>query len=126
MNFSFIIKSIIISFFVFLIIYAVSFVSSQKAMLDSNNYGVKDTVKESIDMGYYRETGKIQFDQEQLLLSTIKNFLDNNNIKVDEVSFDIAIDEESDIVTVRIYTSKSIANSISKIDYTFSYQVVKR
>jgi hypothetical protein len=81
MNFSFIIKAIIISFFVFLIVYAVSFVSSQKSMLDSNNYGVKDTVKESINMGYYRETGKIKFDQEQLLLSTIKNFLDNNNIK---------------------------------------------
>lgn len=126
MNFSFVIKAIIISFFVFLIIYAVSFVSSQKTILDSNNYGVKDTVKESIDIGYYRATGEIQFDQEQLLISTISNFLDNNNLKVDEVSFDIALDEENDIVTVRIYTSKNIANSTSKVDYTFSYQVVKR
>lgn len=126
MNFSFIIKAIIISFFVFLIIYFVSFASSQKAMLDSNNYGIKDTVKESINLGYYRATGDIQFDQEQILLSTIKNFLDNNNLKVDEVSFDIALDEENDIVTVRIYTSKGILNSTSKIDYTFSYQVVKR
>ncbi len=126
MNFSFIIKAIIISFFVFLIIYAVSFASSQKNMLDSNNYGVKDAVKESIDMGYYRSTGEIRFNQEQLLLSTINNFLENNNLKVDQVSFDIALDEENNIVTVRIYTSKNIVNSTSKIDHTFSYQVIKK
>lgn len=126
MNFSFVIKAIIISFFVFLVIYAVSFASSQKNMLDSNNYGVKDAVKESIDIGYYRSTGEIRFNQEQLLLSTINNFLENNNLKVDEVSFDIALDEENNIVTVRIYTSKNIINSTSKIDYTFSYQVIKK
>ena len=126
MNFSFIIKAIIISFFVFLVIYAVSFASSQKNMLDSNNYGVKDAVKESIDMGYYRSTGEIRFNQEQLLLSTINNFLENNNLKVDEVSFNIALDEENNIVTVRIYTSKNIVNSTSKIDYTFSYQLIKK
>lgn len=126
MNFSFIIKSVIISFFVFLIIYTTAFVSTQKASLDSNNYGVKDAVKESIDIGYYRDTGDIKFDSDTLLHSIIENYVKNNNIDLDQISFDVAVDENTNIVTVRIYSSKNILGSTSDIDYTFSYQVVKR
>lgn len=126
MNFSFVIKSIVISFFSLMIIFAISFVSSQKSILDSNNYGVRDTVKESINIAEYRKSGDIVFDSETLIKSTIQNYLDNNNVKVDEVTFEIAVDEENDIVTVNIYTKKDILSANSEASYSFSYQVVKR
>lgn len=126
MNISFVIKSLVISFFVLMIIYAISFVSSQKYMLDSNNYGVRDTVKESINIAEYRKTGAIVFDTDTLIKSTIQNYLDNNNIKVDEITFEIAVDEANDIVTIKIYTDKDLLNASSEASYTFSYQVIER
>ncbi len=126
MNISFVIKSLVISFFVLMIVFAISFVSSQKHILDSNNYGVRDTVKESINIAEYRKTGEIVFDTDTLIKSTIQNYLDNNNIKVDEVTFEIAVDEENDIVTVKIYTNKDLLNATSEASYTFSYQVIER
>lgn len=126
MNFSFIIKSVIISFFVFLIIYATAFVSTQKSSIESNNYGVKDAVKESLDIAYYRKTGDIRFHTNKLIYATIENYVRNNNIDVDKVSFDIAVNEEQNIVTIRIYNSKDMLAGTSDIDYTFSYQVVEK
>lgn len=126
MNISFVIKSLVISFFVLMIIYAISFVSSQKYMLDSNNYGVRDTVKESINIAEYRKNGAIVFDTDTLIKSTIQNYLDNNNIKVDEITFEIAVDETNDIVTIKIYTDKDLLNASSEASYTFSYQVIER
>lgn len=126
MDFSFVLKSIIFSFFVFMIIFAISFVSSQKVLVDSNNYGIKDSVKEAINIGQYRANGDITFSSNKLILATINNYLENNKLKVDDVSFDIAIDEDNDIVTVRIYTDKELFNASSQVDYTFSYQVVRR
>lgn len=126
MNFSFVIKSLIVSFFVFLLIFAISFTSSQKMLVDNNNYGVKDSLKESIDIGHYRTTGDIAFDQDKLIESVIKNYVKNNNINVDEITFEIALDETNDIVTVKIYTEKEMLNAKSNADYTFSYKVIER
>lgn len=126
MNFSFIIKALILSITVFLIVFSISFISSQKSLLDNNNYGVRDTVKESIDIAKYRISGEITFDTEQLVRSTIDNYIKNNNIQIDEVTFEIALDEVNDIVTVKIYTSKNLFNLNSDASYTFSYQVVER
>lgn len=126
MNVSFVIKSIVISFFVILIIFAISFISSQKYILDSNNYGIKDSVKESINIAEYRKSGEIVFDKEKLINSVLKNYVDNNNINVDEVTFEIALDEEENIVTVKIYTDKNVVGALSEASYTFSYQVVER
>jgi len=126
MNFSFIIKALILSITVFMIVFSISFISSQKSLLDNNNYGVRDTVKESIDNAKYRISGEITFDTEQLVRSTIDNYLKNNNLKIDEVTFEIALDEVNDIVTVKIYTSKNLFNLNSDASYMFSYQVVER
>lgn len=126
MNFSFIFKSLFISLFVFIIIFAITFSSSQKDYVDSNNYGVKDTVKESINIAEYRKSGNIVFDEDALIKNTIKNYLANNNINVDEITFEIAVDETTNIVTVIIYTEKELLNTNSKADYAFSYQVIER
>ena len=126
MNFSFIIKALIISFFVFIVIFAILFVSTQNNMLANNNYGVKDSVKESINIAEYRRSGDIVFDQSTLIKSVILNYAKNNNINVNDITFEISVDEAKNIVTVKLYTSKSLLNSISKADYTFSYKVIER
>ena len=72
MQFSFIIKSLIISFFTFILIFAISFISSQKVLVDSNNYGVRDSIKESINIAEYRKSGNIVFDENALIENTIK------------------------------------------------------
>jgi len=107
-------------------VFAILFISSQKNYVDNNNYGVKDTVKESINIAEYRKSGDIVFDQEALVKNTIKNYVANNNINVDEVTFEIALDEIKNIVTVKIYTKKALLNANSEADYTFSYQIVER
>lgn len=126
MQFSFIIKSLIISFFAFILIFAISFISSQKVLVDSNNYGVKDSIKESINIAEYRKSGNIVFDENALIKNTIKNYLLNNNINVDDITFEIAVDETNNIVTIKIYTEKEMLNADSKANYTFSYQVIER
>lgn len=126
MNISFIIKSLVLSLTVFFIMYAIFFVSSQNVMLDSNNYGVRDSVKESINIAKYRVNGDILFDKDALIKSTIKNYVENNNINVDDVTFEIALDEINNIVTVTIITEKEVFDANSESSYTFSYQVVER
>lgn len=126
MNLSFIIKSLLISLTVFFILYAISFISSQKVMLDSNNYGVRDSIKESINIARYRLDGDITFDNNALIENTLKNYLNNNNMSIDDVTFEIAVDEVDNVVTVSIYTEKELFNSNSATKNTFSYQVVER
>ena len=126
MNFSYIIKAIFISFFVFMIIFAITFVSTQKQMVDSSNYGVRDSVKESINIAEYRRSGDIVFDKDTLIKTTILNYIKNNNISVDDVTFEIYVDEVNNIVTTKIFTNKEMFESNSKSNYTFSYKVEER
>ena len=126
MNFSYIIKALFISLFVFIIFYAISYTSVQKNYVDNNNYGVKNTVKESINLAEYRKSGDIVFDEEALINNTIQNYIKNNNIDFDNVEFEIYVDEVKDIVTVNINTQKELFGKVSENNYTFSYQVVKR
>lgn len=126
MNFSYIIKSLFISFFVFMIIFAITFVSTQKQMVDSSNYGVRDSVKESINIAEYRRSGDIVFDEDTLIKTTILNYIKNNNISVDDVTFEIYVDEVNNIVTTKIFTNKEMFESNSKSNYTFSYKVEER
>ena len=126
MNFSFVFKALIISFFVMLIVFAISFVSTQNNMLASNNYGVKDSVKESINIAKYRVNGDIEFDQSQLIKSVISNYAKNNNIDIDSITFEIAVDESKNIVTVKLSTRKNLLNADSNSDYIFSYKAVER
>lgn len=126
MNFSYIIKALFISFFVFIIIFAITFVSTQKQMVDSSNYGVRDSVKESINIAEYRRSGDIVFDKDTLIKTTILNYIKNNNISVDDVTFEIYVDEVNNIVTTKIFTNKEMFESNSKSNYTFSYKVEER
>lgn len=126
MNFSYIIKALFISFFIFMIIFAITFVSTQKQMVDSSNYGVKDSVKESINIAEYRRSGDIVLDKDTLIKTTILNYIKNNNISVDDVTFEIYVDEVNNIVTTKIFTNKEMFESNSKSNYTFSYKVEER
>lgn len=126
MNFSYIIKALFISFFVFMIIFAITFVSTQKQMVDSSNYGVRDSVKESINIAEYRRSGDIVFDEDTLIKTTILNYIKNNNISVDDVTFEIYVDEVNNIVTTKIFTNKEMFESNSKSNYIFSYKVEER
>ena len=126
MNFSYIIKALFISFFVFMIIFAITFFSTQKQIVDSSNYGVRDSVKESINIAEYRRSGDIVFDKDTLIKTTILNYIKNNNISVDDVTFEIYVDEVNNIVTTKIFTNKEMFESNSKSNYTFSYKVEER
>lgn len=121
MNFSFIIKMIFISFFIFILIYALNFSSTQKDLVSSNNFGVKNTTKEALNIGDLRVNGVVTYNDNILLDSTIRNYLNNNNLNVDDVKFDIAVNDN--IVTVKISTSKNLLDEISNSYAIFSYKV---
>jgi len=121
MNFSFIIKMIFISFFIFILIYALNFSSTQKDLVSSNNFGVKNTTKEALNLGDLRVNGVVTYNDNILLDSTIRNYLNNNNLNVDDVKFDIAVNDN--IVTVKISTSKNLLDEISNSYAIFSYKV---
>ena len=121
MNFSFIIKMIFISFFIFILIYALNFSSTQKDLVSSNNFGVKNTTKEALNLGDLSVNGVVTYNDNILLDSTIRNYLNNNNLNVDDVKFDIAVNDN--IVTVKISTSKNLLDEISNSYAIFSYKV---
>lgn len=126
MNIFFVIKSLVLSLMVFILIYAISLVSTQKNVIVNNNYTIKDSIKESINIAKYRVDGEITFDEDQLIKSTILNYIDSNNMNLDNVTFEIYLDEINDIVTVSIYSEKDVFDKVSKADYTFAYQVVEK
>ena len=68
----------------------------------------------------------IIFDEETLIKSTLDNYLKNNNLSIDDITFEIALNEVKNIVTVKIYTMKNLLNANSEASYTFSYQVIER
>ncbi len=123
MKYSFVFKMIFISFFIFILIYAVSLVGVQNDLISSNNFVVKNTVKESINIGDLRVNNQVSFDQEHLINSLLVNYAKANNIKLNKVKFKIAINEN--IVTVKIYTYKNMFQIDSDSVEEFSYQVVK-
>ncbi len=123
MNYSFVFKMIFISFFIFILIYAVSLVGVQNDLISSNNFVVKNSVKESINIGDLRVNNQVSFDQEHLINSLLVNYAKANNINLNKVKFKIAINE--DIVTVKIYTYKNMFQIDSDSIEEFSYQVVK-
>lgn len=121
MHFSFVFKMIFISFFIFILIYALNFSSTQKDYISSNNIGVKDTVKESLNIGDLRANDVVTYNDDILLNSTIQNYLINNNLRVDDVNFDIAVNDN--IVTIIFNTNKNLFEQISKSSESFSYKV---
>jgi len=124
MNFSFIFKTLFISFFMFMLIFAINISSIQQDIVSSNNFSVKNVVKESLNIGYLRVYDEVTYDNEILLSSTLNNYSFNNNYKFDNVDFDIAVNDN--IVTVGISTGKSIFNKFSGATGVFSYKVERR
>ena len=121
MDFSIVFKTIFISFFIFILIYVINFASTQKDLVTSNNFGVKNATKEALNLGVLRTEDVVSYDNEVLLESTIKNYLVNNNLSVDDVNFDIAIN--NNIVTVKIGTSKNLFDNTSNSYGIFSYVI---
>jgi len=121
MNFSFVIKSIILSFFIFIIIYAISYASTGKINLNGNNFGVKNAVKESLNIGELRASGKVTYDEDKLIESTISNYVKNNPTSSNDVEFDISVN--STIVTVNITSKNYIFGSNNNINNVFSYEI---
>ncbi|MDD4623768.1 MAG: hypothetical protein PHX40_00065 [Bacilli bacterium] len=124
MNFSFVIKSIILSFFIFIIIYSISCASTGKIQLNGNNFGVKNVVKESLNIGELRASGEVTYDENKLIESTINNYIKNNPTSLNDVEFDISLN--SNIVTIKIVIENLMFNSNSKLDSIFSYEVLKK
>lgn len=124
MNFSFVIKTIFISLFMFMLIYAINFSSTQQNMTASNNIGVKNTVKEAINIGYLRVYDEVKFNEDKLIDETLNNYIKNNNIKLDNIQFDIGINDN--IVTVKIKTEKKLFLQNSGSAAIFSYMVERK
>ncbi len=123
MNFSFVFKMIYISFFIFILIYAVSLVSIQNDIISSNNFVVKNTVKEGLNIGDLRVNNKVSFDQDKLISSLLINYAKSNNVELNKVKFEMAIND--DIVTVKFYTYTNMFQIDSDSVEMFSYQVLK-
>lgn len=123
MNFAYIFKIIFISLFVFILIFAISFISLSKVNVDSNNFNIKNSVKESINIGQLRVNDNISFDEQILVDSIIKSYYQNNKEISDNINFKVY--KNGNIITVEIIKNKNILNNDSTVDAVFSYEVVK-
>ena len=122
MNFSFVIKSIFLAMFALVLVFALNLISSQKYMNNSNNFGVKNTVKESLNIGELRVSGVVTFDDDMLIESTVNNYIKNNNITGD-VDFEIAVNNNT--VTVKVIQKTDLLGNVGNIIDIFSYEVRK-
>ncbi len=123
MNFSFVIKMVFVSFFVFILLYALNFSSMQKDYVTSNNITVKNSIKKSLNLGTLRAYGTVSFDEDLMIKSSIQSYLINNNINIDKVNFNYGITDN--IITVKIETKKDVFNLISNSEEIFSYELRK-
>lgn len=124
MDFSFIFKSILLSFFIFLIVFAIGNASNSKMFLNNNNYGIKNTVKESLNIGELRATGNVTFDNEKLIESSLDNYISNNPTTLNEITFNISVN--NNIVTIELGVKNLLFEPESKLNSIFSYEVLKR
>lgn len=123
MNFAYIFKIIFISFFVFVLIYAISFISMSKVNVDSNNTNVKNSIKEAINIGDLRVNDNISFN-EDILIDKILDYYEMNNKEMsDNVTFRVY--KNSNIITVEIIKTKNVLNNDSTVEAVFSYEVIK-
>lgn len=122
-NFAYIFKIIFISFFIFVLIYAISFISMSKVNLDSNNSNVKNSIKEAINIGDLRVNDNISFN-EDILIDKILDYYEMNNKEMsDDITFRVY--KNSNIITVEIIKTKKVLNNDSTVEAIFSYEVIK-
>ena len=123
MNFSFVFKSIILSFFIFLIVYAIGTASTLKVLVNSNNFGVKNSVKESLNIGELRATGNVTYDTDALKESVVENYKNNNPKSINDV--DLKIYLNNNIITVDINNKSTLSGINNNINGIFAYEVYK-
>ncbi|MFV0249711.1 MAG: hypothetical protein ACK5HP_01555 [Bacilli bacterium] len=124
MNFSFVFKSIILSFFIFLIVYAIGTASTLKVLVNGNSFGVKNSVKESLNIGELRATGNVTYDTDALKESVVENYKNNNPKIINDVDFKIYLN--NNIITVHINNKSTISRINNNINGIFSYEVYKK
>lgn len=117
-------STVLIGFFLFILVITMLVSSSQKQLVDANNFGIRNSTKNSVEIGALRVSGEMAIDEETLIQQVLENYVINNNINCDEISFDVAIDEVNNIVTVRTTTKKEIFGKVSETSSTFSYKLV--
>ena len=124
MNFSFVFKSIILSFFIFLIVYAIGCASTLKVLINGNNFGIKNSVKESLNIGELRVTGNVTYDTDVLKESVVKNYIKNNSKNINDVDFKIYLN--NNMITVDINNKSTLSNIDNDINGIFTYEIYKK
>lgn len=114
---------LIIGFFMFVLVISLTISSAQKQLVDSNNFGIRNSTKNAVELGTLRTGEDLSIDEDVLISQILENYVINNNFNCDEITFDVAV--EDNIVTVRTTTSKEIFGKVNETTSTFSYKLVE-
>ena len=110
--------------FIFLIVYAIGCASTLKVLINGNNFGVKNSVKESLNIGELRATGNVTYDTEALKESVIKNYKNNNPKNINDVDFKIYLN--NNMITVDINNKSTLSNIDNDINGIFAYGIYRK
>lgn len=113
---------LLIGFFIFMVVISVTVSNAQKQLVDSNNFGIRNSTKTSVELGSLRTGQDLTINEDILISQILENYVVNNNFNCDEITFDVAV--ENNIVTVRTTTVKEVFGKESKTSSTFSYKLV--
>lgn len=113
---------LLIGFFMFILVISLTVSSSQKQLVDSNNFGIRNSTKNAVEIGSLRVGEDLTINKDILISQILENYVINNNINCDEISFDVAV--EDNVVTVRTITTKEIFGKKNETSSTFSYKLV--
>ena len=114
---------LIIGFFMFVLVISLTISSAQKQLVDSNNFGIRNSTKNAVELGSLRTDEELAIDKEVLISQILENYVINNNFNCDEITFDVAV--EDNVVTVKTTTSKEIFGKVNETTSTFSYKLVR-
>lgn len=124
MNFMYIFKVLIISLFIFLIVFTINFVGTSYTYVEANHSNIKNAIKQSINIGELRVNNTISFDEETLINEVLSNYVEENTELSDEITFNISQYENT--ITVEIIKIKDILNNESIVQGIFSYEVLEK
>lgn len=117
-------STVIIGFFLFILVITMVVSSSQKQLVDANNFGIRNSTKNSVELGALRVGSDLSLDKDTLIQQVLENYVINNNINCDEITFDVAVDDTNNIVTVKTTTVKEIFGKRSETSSAFSYKLL--
>lgn len=113
---------LLIGFFLFMLVISITVSSSQKQLVDSNNFGIRNSTKNSVELGSLRVNKDLSIDEDVLISQILENYVINNNFNCDKITFDVAV--KDNIVTVKTTTVKEIFGKENETSSTFSYKLV--